>query len=75
MNEHKAKKFETEESRKSTGVSSAKPQCQGCECCLLTVQKYEHYCYNCDRYEPIDSDSGWCGNTKVSATSWCSSWK
>ncbi len=36
---------------------------------------YEHFCYNCDRYQPIDNDEGWCGSTKVSRSTWCKDWK
>lgn len=50
-------------------------ECPDCIDCQLTVQCYEHYCSNCGRYEPIDSDTGWCGNTKVHADNWCQSWR
>ena len=64
-----------ENCREVTYANSSKAQCQNCKGCQITVQKYEHYCSNCDRYEPIDSDSGWCGSTKVSPYNWCESWR
>ena len=53
-------------------AAKATGKCAKCPC---TVQGYEHFCYNCDRYEPIDNYTGWCGNERVSRDGYCSSWK
>ena len=43
--------------------------------CPHCIHCYEHFCSNCDRYEPKDQYVGYCCGQIVKADGWCKDWK